>query len=164
MCVDILRTIGICTAYILLRLFMPRFFNLTRSISIDARAFGSVLIITTTCIIGYALGVYLPDPWWADRARHVVGGGLAVTLACFCALREGAPRLGVPRFAALATCTVSILGLINECGEFLLGITDPRYTFDRYDTEWDLISNTVGLIVGICVLAPFARKDPVRSW
>ena len=164
MFVDIVRTIGICATYVLLRFFVPRFFNLARDITIDARAFRSALIITITCIVGYALGAYVPDPWWADRARHVVGGGLAVTLACFLALRESAPRLGVLRFAVVAAFLVSTLGLANECSEFLLGITDSNYTFDPYgDTEWDLVSNAAGLIIGICMLAPFARKDSVRS-
>ena len=69
---DVCRTIGLCFAYIAMRLFLPRFFNISREAHIDRRAYGSILLIVAASAIGYALSYAIPDPWWANRALQAV--------------------------------------------------------------------------------------------
>ncbi len=156
---EVCRTIGLCVAYVAMRLFLPRFFNISRETHIDRRAYGSILLIVATSAIGYALSYAIPDPWWANRALHVVGGGITTTLTCFLAARESMPHMRRRRFLMIAIMAVTILGVANEMAEFgLQHLTGVIYAPDMEDTWWDLASNTAGMLLSLPVLFFLYKK------
>ncbi|MBI2030428.1 hypothetical protein HYT05_02290 [Candidatus Kaiserbacteria bacterium] len=156
---EVCRTIGLCIAYVAMRLFLPRFFNISREAHIDKRALGSMLLIVTASAIGYALSYAIPDPWWGNRVLHVVGGGITVTLACFLAARESMPQMRRRRFFMVAIIAVTGLGVANEMAEFALQLlTGVIYAPGPKDTWWDLASNTAGMILSLPVFFYLHKK------
>ena len=157
---DVCRTIGLFITYIMMRLFLPRFFNISREAHIDKRSFGSVLLIVSASAIGYALNEVIPDPWWANRVLHLTGGGVTVTLTCFLATRESVPHVSRLRFLAITTVVVSVLGVANEMAEFgLQHLTSMIYAPDLEDTWWDLASNTAGMFLSLPVFFYLQKKS-----
>ena len=156
---DVYRTIGLCIAYVGMRLFLPRFFNISREMRVDKRAYGSILLIVTVSVAGYALSEVIPNPWWGNRVLHIIGGGITATLACFLAAHEGMPHMRRRRFLATTILAVTGLGVANEMAEFgLQHLTDVIYATDMEDTWWDLASNTAGMFLSLPVFFFLYKK------
>ncbi|MBI5004077.1 hypothetical protein HZC00_03215 [Candidatus Kaiserbacteria bacterium] len=142
-----------------MRACLPRLFNISREVQVDQRIYRSMLLIALSSTAGYMMSDAIPDPWWANRVLHLVGGGFTGALLCFLAAYESMPHMGALRFIATTALVVTALGVANEITEFILGhLTNSVHAFDRYDTEWDLISNSIGLCASMLIFAPFLRK------
>lgn len=100
----------------------------------------------------------IPDRVLANRFLHTFGGGFLVVLVCFLAIKDSNTTVNKFQFFIISISMAALFGTANEILEFilqnLLGLT-AAYTIN--DTWLDLISNTIGSIIGVIALMPFKK-------
>jgi glycopeptide antibiotics resistance protein len=92
------------------------------------------------------------------------GGGFLSLLICFLATRNSKTSLSKFQFFIISSLIVSTMGVANEIIEFLLqNYTNLDFTFAQTinDTWLDLISNTIGALLGAILLTPFVRSRKI---
>ncbi len=124
-------------------------------------------------------GTHVLYNWWLvervlkfDQVVHAYGFGMT-TWTCWQGLRWGiAHRLNVapasvrPSAGLLVMCAAAGVGFgaLNEVVEFIVTQVVQETNVGGYsNTGWDLVSNLVGAVVTVLVIALAGRKAPARS-
>ena len=144
-------------AYIGLLFFFPLFFQQSLP-KLNVRSLYSVLGICAVWIFFFAIseivGVSFEE--WGNRILHAMAGGFTALLMCYVALRDSKVVITRFQFTILSFLLVTALGVGNEIAEFFgQYYTDLVFAPTINDTWLDLISNTVGALLGIAVSMPF---------
>ncbi|MEK7621737.1 MAG: hypothetical protein AAB415_01020 [Patescibacteria group bacterium] len=149
-------TVAQVVVYGLLTRGLPAFFNQARECwgvsSSRHRAVQSIALIIAVSIGSLLLSSSVVDPEWSNRLQHALGGGFVSAVVCFLAFRDSGllAKVGRTRFAVSSFFLVIALGVFNEVAEFILqNYFDLRFASTINDTWLDLISNIVGLILGL---------------
>jgi hypothetical protein len=123
---------------------------------ITSKSFVSIIFIAILSLAGYGIAYSMPDPIVANRFIHAFGGGFMAFLTCFLVIKDTKIKLNAFQFFVFSLLIVTALGVANEILEFFLqnyfGLAFSDYI---NDTWLDLISNTIGSLVGAVCLMPF---------
>lgn len=151
-------TFCLIITHALLRLVLP-FLLMQKCKAIGLEFLRSMITIGITSILGLVLAGMIPDLETSNRILHAFGGGFMAVLVCFLAMTDAQLRTSGVRFALYALLIASTLGVANELLEFVLQ-QHMGYLFAVHvnDTWLDLVSNTIGISIGIACFAPFIRK------
>jgi len=152
-------TVGLGVIYVVLLFFLPALFNLPRRAwrAIDLWPIGPIIIVS---LFGYLVASFMPDLEVSNRFIHGFGGGFMATLVCFFAVRVSQLGLNRFQFFFIAALIVSTLGVGNEVLEFFLQkYTTLPFAQSIDDTWLDLVSNTVGLLIGLAIFTPFVKAS-----
>ncbi len=142
---------------VLLHLF-SYFFNL-KAYSNKGGVFKSLVFISVVFLLFFAISEVVTDRDLGNRILHSLAGGFTATLLCFFAMRDSCTNITRLQFAIFTFLIVMSLGVANEITEFA-GQNLGLYVFSTSinDTWLDLVSNTVGAIVGCVALTPFVKS------
>ena len=159
-------TLALCAAYFILIDFFPHFFVQEVTYPRRSPIFPLVCIILFS-VVAYAISYALPDPEIGNRILHI-SGGFAGFLMCFFAARDSRVRINKFQFFVLGALIVLALGVANELLEFFLqeyaGIISVT---TATDTWFDLMSNTIGILIASTFLVPLykgiAQKSSLRT-
>ena len=152
-------TFGLCIVYFFLEHIFNLFFE-RHFAHLGKRSIVSVLLIVIISFVGYFLTSLIPNPETSNRVLHMFGGGFLAMMVCFLVVKDSRIPITKFQFFVFSFFVVTALGVANEIMEFLL-----HYYFgwvfatSATDTSLDLISNTVGIIVGSIAFTPFIKTD-----
>ena len=148
-------TAGLVAAYLILFAFFPYFFTGT-VVRLPKRSFVSVALIVVLSICGYAVVLHTRDLELGNRILHAFGGGFIAFMICFLAVKDAKVQLTRFQFCVMAALIVTGLGVANEILEFFLQHWTAFVFMRSNDDTWlDLLSNTVGIIIGAAAFVPF---------
>lgn len=154
-------TLGLCLVYFILFFLFPYFFNGTLP-NITSRALRSVVIILIASGLSFVIAGMIPDRELGNRVLHGLGGGWVAFLICFLAVKDSRLSITGFQFFILSALIVTALGVGNEILEFFV---QQYFSFIHFvfsvgplDTWLDLISNTVGILVGAVCFVPFINR------
>lgn len=120
-------------------------------------AFAIVLIlilISATIII--TMGRH--NEFWPNRFEHAFGGGVIMMLAAYLAQKDSRTRMTRFQFFALSALLVTALGVANEILELYVYFAfGYNFANSVLDTGFDLLSNTVGILLASLVLVPLYK-------
>lgn len=154
----LLIAVLMCAAYVAMRVLFPYFFNQSAQRFGRETVLSIALIVSVSVLISFG-SFLITDPELSNRVLHALGGGFLGILMCWLAARDSGVRMTRFQFAVLSGLIVLALGVGNEVLEFGLqefaGITFAR-TID--DVWLDLVSNVVGVTLGILALTPLHRQ------
>jgi hypothetical protein len=156
--VTLLYVFAYPAAYIVLLWLFARFFNHPRP-KFGVHTFRSILTILASFLFFFSVSLLVPNEEWGNRILHALAGGFTATLMCYVAARDSCVRVTRFQFLVFSLLVVTALGVANEVAEFF----GQRYTYLAFaphinDTWLDLISNTIGIFLGLSCLVPWWRK------
>ena len=95
-----------------------------------------------------------------DHLVHAFGFG-TTTWACWQALAHTVASVTRPTFGLLTLCSTAALGFgaLNEVVEFIATLLGPSNVGGYVNTGWDLIANTLGVLLAAMLLRLFARRE-----
>ncbi len=106
--------------------------------------------------------ILVPDPALSNRIQHAFAGGFAAFLVCYLAVRDLNISINKFQFFVFSSLIVTALGVGNELAEFIFQEYIPIFPFQfaetPIDTWLDLVSNSVGVIVGALCFTPFINR------
>ena len=139
---------GMSVMYVLLYAYLQALLNQKRDKLNLFKIIRAVLIIF---VFGWAVFFgtgYMTGTEFANRILHAVGGGVLAFVAYYMAVIDADIKMCSIQFFLLGFLLVSTLGVVNELFELMLDIyTGISFAPHRLDTWFDLLSNTVGIIV-----------------
>lgn len=151
--------IGMCAAYFTLVYFFAFFFE-KRIAKLSRNSLFSILLIICMSALSYQIAFAIPDPELGNRVLHGLGGGFIAFVVCVLAARDIKLRANTFQLFFISFLIVSTLGIANEVLECILQNTlGARFATSINDTWFDLISNTIGAIVGAVCSLPFFKGD-----
>jgi len=158
--VFIVGTMGLSfLTYVVLRVGCVFVFpHSVRSVS-PRRTLFIALVLALVQGVLYCASFLIASDFWENRFLHAVAGGAFGVLLVHTALREARVILTKMQYVAIVVPVVSFFGVGYEIAEFLATIIFGfEFQFTRYDTWYDLVSNTVGImgatLVGLLVYYP----------
>jgi hypothetical protein len=148
----------LCVAYILfLQVF--NYFFAHKTVPIPYKAVSSITLIFFLSLIGYAIAFKIHDIELANRIMHGFGGGFLAFLVCYLAVRDSELKISRFQFFVFSFLLVTAMGVANEILECILQqYGGLRSATSVTDTWYDLISNTVGILIAAAFLVPFISK------
>lgn len=150
-------TTSLCVSYFILFALFPFFFE-NKFVRLNSRTLLSIGILLFLSFLGYFIAFSISDPELSNRFLHGFGGGFMALLVCFLVLRDTGIQLRKFQFVIFSFLVVTTLGVGNEILEFFLqNYIGMTFAISTNDTWLDLISNTVGTLLGALILAPFAH-------
>lgn len=155
----IILTIGLCISYFII-LFLFTFFFRNQLPIVNKHSLQSVFIIVAGSFVTYAISFNIPDPQLSNRILHVLGGGFLSVGICFLVVKDA--RLFISRFQffMFSFLVITAMGVGNEIFEFFLqNYSYFIFSTNPNDTWLDLISNTVGIFIGLIFFVPFITKQ-----
>jgi ABC-type Fe3+-siderophore transport system permease subunit len=159
----IVITVGLVAAYFGIAFLLSFFFTGKRPI-FTRNSLVSVGIIGILSAAGYVVAFTISDPEVGNRILHGFGGGFMALLVCFFVIKDTRLQINKFQFFVISFLLVTSLGVANEILEFFLEqhlhlVFVPHI----YDTWFDLMSNTVGVITGLLVCTPFVRVSDIDT-
>jgi hypothetical protein len=149
-----LLSILFCVTYLLLFYLFPIFFNQPTSTP-TVRSLKYILIIISLRIITHFISFSIPNEALGNRFLHGFGGGFLVIVMCFLIVRDTKVQISRFQFFLFAFLIATALGVANEILEFALQNTTSFIFAPTINDTWlDLVSNTVGALLGLCVFFP----------
>ncbi len=134
-------------SYGALFVLIPAFFNNGALARPELRSLYSLLLLASLNILLSALQLLIPEPFWANRFQHTMGGVVAFVMV-YLVIRDTHTTLTRLQFFVFGFLIVTALGVANEILEFFLQQTTGLiFTDDIFDTWLDLFSNTNGAII-----------------
>ncbi len=156
----IILILGFCVSYFLVGRFFALFFQTNINYRRDQKnIFRSLAILIVGSILVYFWSESFQNIEIGNRILHGVGGGVMAFLMCFLSALDHRVQMTKTQFFILSALIVTALGVVNEVVEFAL-----QYYFDIqtaphiYDTWFDLISNSSGLLMAGAVFTPFVSQ------
>ena len=148
--------------YLVLFFLFPYFFGQPPT-RVSWRSVPSVVFIMLLSLLFFAISAAVPDEELSNRMLHVLAGGLTAFLVCFLAMRDSKVKITKFQFIVFGALMVIAMGVANEVVEFFgQNYTTLIFAQNINDTWLDLISNTVGIIIGtICLMPFFKNKDGI---
>lgn len=155
--------LGLCAVYFFLYFLFPIFFQTTITRPNKKSAYSLVYIFAFS-LISYFIALQIGNEWIGNRIIHILGGGAASFFMCFRVIKDTDMKIGRFQFFVFSFLIVTALGVGNELVEFFLQhffhiIFAPTIT----DTWLDLLSNTIGILLGAAVLVPFVKSHKSNS-
>jgi len=151
-------TFGLCLSYFVFTLLFSAFFKNQFAI-FNSRSLYSVILIVIASVIIFSISLSISDIELSNRVLHALGGGFLTFFVCFLAFRDSRVAIGKFQFLVFSILLVTTLGVANEILEFFLqSYFHLPFSLNPNDTWLDLISNTVGLLLGAIILAPFVGR------
>jgi len=148
-------TFGLCLAYFFLEHLFSLFFE-KHVAHLGRRSISSVAMIIIVSVLGYYVSSIIPDVELGNRVLHAFGGGFMTMLVCFLVVKDTRINITKFQFFVFSVLVVTAFGVGNEIFEFLLqNYTSLVFANSTADTWLDLISNTIGIIVGGACFTPF---------
>lgn len=121
-------------------------------------------IIVATVVAVLIVVIIVPDPALSNRIQHAFAGGFAAFLVCYLVVRDLHIPLNQFQFVVFSTLIVTALGVGNELAEFVFQEYIPIFPFQfsetPIDTWLDLVSNTIGIVLGAICFVPWLK--PVK--
>lgn len=148
--------------YVVFFFLLPYFFTQRRPAFGKQAAFSMLSILVLIFAIEI-ITAFIPDQEIGNRILHALGGGFVAFLICLFAARDTGLRISKTRFLIFSFLLVTGLGVANELLEFLLqNITQVIYSPTTTDTWLDLLSNTIGILLGAACFLPYVapHKEP----
>lgn len=150
--------ISYCFAYFVL-LWLYTYFFKNEWPAISRNAARSVCIIGVTVFITITLSLSIPDTQLSNRTLHALGGGFCAVLLCFLVAEDVGYSTTRFQFIVWSALIVTALGTVNELLEFFLQTTTQLTFASTINDTWlDLLSNTIGMMVGVSIFAPLVKK------
>jgi hypothetical protein len=139
---------------------------------------------TALCCIGWlmnmagTLGAYelsYQGLGW-DKLLHFTSI-LGVTLLAYAYFKQRDMNLSLFEVGIIVFLIAQGVGAVNEISEFIgsqyfgvgqglfgmmNGLSEPASKFDRFDTHWDLIVNTIAIVVGLAITT-LRNRSPVSA-
>lgn len=146
---------GLIGVYLLLLHSFPFLFGTPRAF-VTSRIVLDLLGIFAVSLVGYIVAFSITDIFWSNRFLHGFGGGFMAVFVCYFAARQGLPQITKLQFASFAILIATTLGVGNEIMEFVLQHYGGIIFAEHVEDTWlDLVSNSIGIIIGIMLLTPF---------
>jgi len=151
-------TVALSLSYFILHILFNLFFQ-GEFVAIPARAPRSVLYIAILSVIAYAISFSISNVELSNRVLHAFGGGFVSFFVCYRVVNDAKTPITKFQFFIFSALVVIAMGVANEILEFFLQ-NYSHFVFSRNpnDTWLDLISNTIGVLIGGFALTPFLRK------
>ena len=145
-------------AYVAVFFVFPYFFG-AKAPKLGMQSVYSILKILAVFLLFFVLSEVVQDEELGNRILHSMAGGFTALVMCFYAASDSKVVITSFQFSVFSFLLVTTLGVGNEIAEFF----GQRYTSLVFaphinDTWLDLISNTVGALLGMAVLVPFFKK------
>jgi len=151
-------SINLCIAYFGLYFLFPYFFE-NKIRKLTSKSFYSISAIIILSLIGYHISAIIPNFELSNRFLHAFGGGFMGFFVCFLVAKDSLVKISKFKFLLFSAMIVLTLGIGNEIMEFTLqNTTSMIFSTHINDTWLDLISNTVGVLVGALCFTPFIQK------
>ncbi len=145
------------TAYFVLLFLFPYFFKQSLP-KVTSRSVQSLAYIVLVTSFFFILSAVVPNEELGNRILHSMGGGFTAMLMCFYAARDSKVVITRVQFFVFSFLLVTALGVGNEIAEFFgQYYTSLVFAPTINDTWLDLISNTVGILLGAAVFVPFFK-------
>lgn len=143
---------------LLLMVFLPSFLARMTAKSVQRN-----YLLIIACLL-YFISWYLPSPLIEGRntafTTHVVGGGLFSGVLWLYVKQQLRWRSTIlSEFITLFAC-VSALGVLNELAEFALVEFGIIRELVLTDTSWDLVANTLGVLIFWAAYMLIAHRFP----
>ncbi len=152
-------TIGLCTSYFILLTLFSVFFK-GKLPRVQLRSVYSVLLIAIASGLSYAISYAVPDPQLSNRVLHVVGGGFVSFFVCFLVTKDSRFSLTTFQFVIFSILIVTTMGVCNELSELFVQTHSHMIFSDNQNDTWlDLLSNSIGIALGVLVFTPFIHKS-----
>lgn len=132
---------------------LPYFWGQKRAPA-SARNVYSLMVVLCVFTISFLVSVFVSDPAIGNRILHAFGGGFTAFVVYALAARDSQVVHTRFQFFVLGFLLVTTLGVCNELAEFAGEyITTLSFVPDVYDTWYDLLSNTVGIVIAMFLYA-----------
>ncbi|MBI5138281.1 MAG: hypothetical protein HZA95_00600 [Candidatus Vogelbacteria bacterium] len=149
-----------CAMYFVVYFVAPKFFEKTSAPLAWKHTLRSLVVILVTAFIAMYLVFATPSEWWGNRIQHALGGGFVATMVCYLAVKDSKIKLSYLQFIFATLMLVSLLGVGNEVVEYLAQHFLDIISAATVDDTWlDLVSNLVGIAVGLICFTPFIRNN-----
>ncbi|MDQ2933220.1 MAG: hypothetical protein M3Q80_02460 [bacterium] len=159
----VLVTFGLCFVYLFLEYVFNLFFE-KHLVHLSKRSIGSVAVIVFVSFLGYFLVSLIPDIETSNRLLHMFGGGFLGMMVCFLVVKDSCIHITRFQFFVFSFFVVTALGVSNEIMEFVLHrYFGLEFATHVTDTSLDLISNTIGIIIGSIAFTPFVKNDKLDT-
>jgi|SRR5581483_9008416 len=153
-------SVGMGVSYLLLYFLFPLLFT-NKLISLKLKSLYSIIYVVVFSLTVNFISNSIADQWFGDRILHIFGGGVTAFLVCFLVVRDSKLKINKFQFLVISLLTVTSLGVVNELIEFFLQmLTHIIFAPTITDTWLDLLSNTIGAIIGAACFAPFINNRP----
>ncbi len=158
-----LVALGFCVIYALLLFLYSIFFKSALPIFRWRFAYSLIYILLLYAAVSFSAGA-IEDLDLSNRVLHVFGGGFLAFFVCFLVVKDLGLRISKFHFAVFSLLVVSALGVANEITEyFLQNYTSLSFATSANDTWMDLMSNSLGAVIGALCLVPFiSAKSKIR--
>lgn len=128
-------------------------------------AFYSLVYIVICISLIFTISLGVPDRGFGNRLLHAFGGGFLSFLICFLVVRDSGLKITRLQFFIFSLFVVTFLGVTNEIAEFFLQNYLAFHFADTINDTWlDLISNTVGALIGSVCFVPFIKSAKSSSY
>jgi hypothetical protein len=151
-------TLGLCLSYFIF------YYLLFMFVSVSNEKFGKKTIYSLVGVFIASLIIYIivfniSDLVLGNRLLHTFGGGFLGVLVCFLVVKDKKIDLTKLQFFVLSLLLVTFLGVLNEILECVLQNYFGIISADSINDTWfDLISNTVGLLLAGIFFVPFINS------
>ncbi len=152
---------ALCFAYVFLSYLFSLFFNNSFP-QLGSNAPIRFLTITFLLFIIVMVSYMIPDHELGNRFMHAIGGGFLSFFICFLVVRDTKIHMSKMQFFVFSFLIVTSLGVANEIAEFILQNYTDYFIFaaNINDTWLDLVSNTIGALLGGVVFTSLLHKRP----
>ena len=145
-------------AYVGLFFLFPIFFQQTRQ-RLSIRSVYSMLGILVVCVLFFNISNIMPDEQLGNRVLHAMAGGFTAFFLCYRAACDSKVAITKFQFFVFSALMVTTLGVGNEIAEFVgQNYAGIIFAPSINDTWLDLISNTVGILLGALCFVPLFKK------
>lgn len=150
--------IAYCLLYLGLVPFFTLFFAGRRPAAWGVSRRDILIIIFATVII-FSYTASIQDPLLENRLQHALGGGFLGFFVCLLAWRRSEVAVNRLQFFFFSLLLVITLGVGNEVLEYFLQTYTSLHFASSIDDTWlDLLSNTIGALLGGALFIPFIKK------
>lgn len=156
----LLLAFGLCFSYIPVAFLFSLFFeNRIPKLNINSARSVGIMALYTGFI--FWLSFVVLEPEFGNRILHAFGGGFFSFLVCFRVVRDFKITISKTRFLVFAALVVTALGVMNELIEFFVQAHGTLIFATTISDTWlDLMSNSIGIIIGALCFVPFIQKNP----
>ena len=150
--------LGWVATYFLFYFLFPAFFNIAPP-ALNRKSLYSVVLTVVLSFLIFAGSSGIRDLELSNRVLHIFGGGFLSFLVCFLVVKDTGLNIGKFQFFVFSFLIMLSLGAVNEMLEYALqNYFNFSFAKTANDTWLDIISNTVGGLIGGIFLTPFINR------